>query len=113
MSDYEPLNEKKICCRLIDKAERIKHRPCRRWNAEFGKIASLGGVIIIPILLGIFSGGWLDENWPQRFSWRLSLLFLGFVWGMFNAYLWMKAEYDKIKKLDDAAVKNQGDGDER
>ena len=48
---HENPNEKKVCTRLINKAEQIKFRPYRCWNAELGMIATVGGVIIIPILL--------------------------------------------------------------
>ena len=109
MSDFETPHDKKIRDNLICKAEQIKRRPYRKWNTQFGMIASLGGVIIIPILLGIWSGGWLDEHLPQRFSWRLSLLFVGFVWGAFNAYWWLKIEEAKIKKLEDYDIKQQGE----
>ncbi|MBR1600645.1 MAG: AtpZ/AtpI family protein [Alphaproteobacteria bacterium] len=112
MPDFELPHEKKICDNLVYKAEQIKHRPYRRWNSEFGMIASLGGVIIIPILLGIWIGGYLDENLPQRFSWRLSLLFVGAVWGAFNAYWWLKIEEDKIRQLDKDCVKKQGEENE-
>lgn len=113
MSDFENPNDKKVCNRLVNKAEQIKHRPYRCWNAEFGMIATLGGVIIIPIVLGIWCGGWLDVYLPQRFSWRLSLLFLGFVWGLFNAYWWLKIEESKIKKLENDVMQKQGDKNER
>lgn len=113
MSDFEIPNEKKLSNHLIQKAEKIKHRPYRRWSSQFGMIASLGGVIIVPILLGIWSGGWLDDNLPQRFSWRLSLLFVGFVWGIFNAYWWLKIEEEKIKKLENDGINKQGEKNER
>jgi predicted F0F1-ATPase subunit len=109
MSDIETPSGKKLSNHLIHKAEKIKRRPYRRWSSEFGMIASLGGVIIVPILLGIWCGGWLDEQLPQRFSWRLSLLFVGFVWGMFNAYWWLKIEEAKIKKLESDGTDKKGE----
>ena len=113
MSDFETPSGKKICDNLVCKAEQIKRRPYRRWSSEFGMIASLGGVIIIPILLGILGGGYLDEKLPQHFSWRLSLLFVGFAWGMFNAYCWLKIEDEKIKKLENDGMNKQGEKNER
>ena len=114
MSDFKKTPRgKKVCDNLVYKAEQIKHRPYRNWSSEFGMIASLGGVIIIPILLGIWCGGYLDEILPQRFSWRLSLLFVGAVWGAFNAYWWFRIEEDKIKQLEDDGIKKQGDENER
>lgn len=99
MVEYEKLSVDKTERELLHKAELLKERPYRRWSSNFGMIASLGGVIIVPILLGIWCGGILDMQYPQRFSWRLSLLFIGFAWGLFNAYMWIKIEDNKIEHL--------------
>ena len=99
MADLHTAHERQIKDELMRKAELLKRRSDRTWRANFGMIASLGGVIIVPILLGLFSGSYLDEVLPQRFSWQLSLLFVGFVWGFFNAYLWIKVENEKIEKI--------------
>lgn len=107
MSDNESSREKEICENLIYKAEQIKQRPYRRFNYHFGMVAALGGAIIIPILLGIWLGSYLDNTYPQKFSWRLSLLFIGFVWGGFNAYWWLKIENDKIAKLEKNNIKER------
>lgn len=84
---------------LLHKAELLKLRSERHWSSNFGMIASLGGVIITPLLLGILGGGWLDEHYPEHFSWRLSGLFLGFLWGGINAYFWITIENKKIERL--------------
>lgn len=83
MSDETQSYEQKMRDLLLHKAEQIKQRPYRRWHTNFGMIASLGGVIIVPIILGLFVGGYLDEVLPQKFSWRLSGLF----WGLFGVDL--------------------------
>ncbi len=103
MVEFEKTQNIKVRDDLIHKAELLKRRPYRHWSTHFGMIASLGGVIIVPILLGIWCGGYLDDVLPQRFSWRLSLLFIGFVWGAFNAYMWVKIEN---KKIDESEVKS-------
>ena len=84
-------------------AQQLKMRRRQRWSADFGMIASLGGVIIVPILLGVFGGGWLDEHFPLDFSWRLSLLFLGLLWGLVNGYYWLKFENAKIEHSEQRA----------
>ena len=61
MSDFEIPHDKKIRDNLICKAEQIKRRPYRKWNTQFGMIASLGGVIIIPMLLGFAL--MLSQSW--------------------------------------------------
>jgi predicted F0F1-ATPase subunit len=100
MTDYNETVEQKIKKKLARKTEEMKMRYQRRRTAGFGMIASLGGVIITPILLGIFGGGYLDEVYPQSFSWRLNLLFLGLVWGLVNAYFWLKIENEKMAEAD-------------
>ena len=99
MADLNTSHERQIKDELMRKAELLKKRSDRAWRANFGMIASLGGVIIVPILLGLFAGSYLDKVLPQRFSWQLSLLFIGFVWGFFNAYLWIKVENEKIERI--------------
>ena len=100
MVEFEKSQSKEVRDDLLHKAELLKRRPYRRWSTHFGMIASLGGVIIVPILLGIWCGGYLDTVLPQHFSWRLSLLFVGFAWGAFNAYMWVKIENKKIDELE-------------
>lgn len=99
MTEFEKLQNEKVRDELMHKAELLKLRPHRKWHTNFGMIAALGGVIIVPILIGILLGGYLDEVLPQRFSWRLSLLFVGFIWGVYNAYTWIKIENQKIEEL--------------
>ncbi len=100
MVEFEKPQSDKLRNELVYKAELLKRRGEQQWHSNFGMIASLGGVIIVPILLGIWLGGYLDEVAPQRFSWRLSLLFVGFVWGGFNAYMWLNLQNHKIAEID-------------
>ena len=96
MVDFDNLHNQETREKLLHKAELLKNRETRYISSNFGMIASLGGVIIVPILICLWLGGYLDEHLPQRFSWRLSLLFLGFFWGALNAYWWIKNEDRKI-----------------
>lgn len=98
MADYDEIAEAKIQKTLTRKAKLLALRKKQKWRANFGMVAALGGVIITPLLIGIWSGGVLEELYPVDFSWRLTMLFLGFVWGGVNAYFWIKIENDKIKK---------------
>ncbi len=109
--DFDDTAEKEIRNTLIKKAQQLKTRRQQRWNANFGMIASLGGVIIVPILLGVFCGGWLDKHFPVGFSWRLSLLFFGFVWGLANAYYWIKNEEAKIEKNEQKTAESLKQGE--
>lgn len=99
MVKYEPFEDKNIRDELVKKAKTLNRRPLGLLNVNFAMIAALGGVIIMPLILAIWLGTYLDETYPQRFSWIVSLLFVGFCWGGFNAYWWLKIENEKIERL--------------
>ena len=100
MAEFENNNADKITSDLARKAVVMKLKKEQQINISFGFIATLGGVIVIPILLGIWGGTFLDTHYPVSFSWKLSLIFCGFVWGIVNAYFWIKIENEKIALLD-------------
>jgi ATP synthase protein I len=53
-------------------------------------IAILGVVgwsVTVPTLLGVALGIWIDHRWPHGFSWTLTLLLAGLVFGCVNAWL--------------------------
>lgn len=55
-----------------------------------GLFGIVGWSIAIPTVLGIALGVFLDERFPQGFSWTLTLLFAGIILGSFNAWHWIK-----------------------
>jgi len=66
----------------------LRARQARKgnWNA----IAILGVVgwsVVLPTLAGVAIGVWLDQRWPRRFSWAITLLVTGLVVGCLNAWL--------------------------
>lgn len=54
-------------------------------------IGTLGLVMILPIIGGVYLGHWLDDK-IEGYSthWTLSLLFIGLVVGIFNVYFLLK-----------------------
>jgi ATP synthase protein I len=44
-------------------------------------IGVLGWLVVVPMLIGIFVGRWLDKIWGMGIFWTVSLLFLGVVAG--------------------------------
>ncbi|MDD2659534.1 MAG: AtpZ/AtpI family protein [Methylococcales bacterium] len=54
-------------------------------------IGTLGLVMVLPIIGGVYLGRWLDDM-VQGYStrWTLSLLFTGLVIGIFNVYFLIK-----------------------
>lgn len=100
MVRFDKTDDKKIERLLVRKAKLLANRSNRSLYVNVGIIGILGGIIIIPILIGIFIGAWIDNNYPMDpISWRLNLLFVGFALGLYYAYLWVKRE--GIEKADE------------
>lgn len=57
-----------------------------------GMFGIIGWSVALPTLLGIAIGVWMDSLWPGRFSWTLTLLFLGMIFGCLNAWYWVKRQ---------------------
>lgn len=49
----------------------------------------VGWSVVVPTLIGIAAGIWIDAKWPGRFSWTLMLLFGGLILGCMNAWYWV------------------------
>ncbi|MRR57564.1 MAG: ATPase F0F1 [Deltaproteobacteria bacterium] len=49
----------------------------------------VGWSVVIPTLIGVALGIWIDGRWPGRFSWTLMLLFGGLICGCLNAWYWV------------------------
>lgn len=60
-----------------------------------GILGIVGWSIVVPVLLGIASGIWLDKKYPQSFSWTISLLFIGLFIGCLIAWQWLDKENKK------------------
>ncbi|MBO5996989.1 MAG: AtpZ/AtpI family protein [Alphaproteobacteria bacterium] len=106
MTEFDKTDDKKVEKMLIRKAELMKNRPNRTFYADFGMVASLGGVMTLPIIIGILVGAWLDKNFAvAKFSWRLNLMIVGFFCGLYYAYRWVK--YQGVEKIDEAYRKER------
>lgn len=60
--------------------------------AGLGLFGMVGWSVMIPILLGISLGIWIDRRFPSPYSWTLMLLFVGVVLGCWNAWYWIQRE---------------------
>ncbi len=57
-----------------------------------GMFGLVGWSVAIPTLIGVALGLWIDSTWPSRYSWTLTLLFLGIIVGCLNAWYWVQRE---------------------
>lgn len=70
---------------------RARSEKKENWRA----IAILGVVgwsVVIPTLIGVALGAWIDHRWPSRFSWSVTLLLAGLIFGCANAWLRIKED---------------------
>ena len=71
----------------------------QRWLREgepsvahrLAQIGVLGWIIIVPMLIGLFAGNWLDRHFGTGLFWTAPLLLLGTVLGGWSAWKWMKS----------------------
>lgn len=66
--------------------------------AGLGMFGLIGWSIVVPTLAGAGLGIWLDQHYPQSFSWTLSLLLLGLFAGCLLAWQWVDKEHDEINQ---------------
>lgn len=68
-----------------------------RWRQEgepslgkyLAQVGVLGWIIVIPALLGLFLGRWLDHRLGTGIFWSAPLLMLGAALGFWSAWRWM------------------------
>ncbi|MHB1669747.1 MAG: AtpZ/AtpI family protein [Thiomonas sp.] len=71
----------------------------RRWLREgepsvarrLAQIGVLGWIIVLPMLLGLFAGRWLDRALGTGLMFTGALLILGLALGSWSAWKWMKS----------------------
>ena len=61
-----------------------------------GMMGVIGWSIVIPTLLCIALGIWIDHHHPGNHSWTLTLMSIGLTIGCYTAWHWMPKEYKEI-----------------
>ena len=56
---------------------------------RLGQIGVLGWIIVMPMLIGVFAGRWLDGRFHSGLFWTAPLLMLGTALGCWSAWEWM------------------------
>ena len=77
---------------------RAKGRRESHKNVWFGRgmIVMIVWAVVVPTLILVALGVWLDRIWPGPPSWTLMLLFLGVAMGCANAWFWVVREREKL-----------------
>jgi len=67
------------------------------WSG-LGMFGMVGWSVAVPTLSGAALGIWLDKNYPQSFSWTLSLLISGLLLGCAIAGHWIVKEHNEMNQ---------------
>ncbi|MBS0249949.1 MAG: AtpZ/AtpI family protein [Proteobacteria bacterium] len=92
MSDERKKNEDPLA-----ESAQLRSERHRRWIREgeptvakrLAQIGVLGWIVVTPMLLGMFTGRWLDRAFSSGLFWTAPLLFLGLALGCWSAWRWM------------------------
>lgn len=74
-----------------------RHRDRSTWFG-LGMYGLVGWSVVMPTLLGVAAGIWIDGRWPGRFSWTLMLMLGGLLLGCWNAWYWVSLEQRAIRR---------------
>jgi ATP synthase protein I len=58
---------------------------------RLAQIGVLGWIIVVPLLIGVFAGRWLDQEFNSGLFWTGPLLMLGLGIGCWSAWKWMQS----------------------
>ncbi|HUW79629.1 MAG TPA: AtpZ/AtpI family protein [Acidocella sp.] len=80
------------------KGVRLREERHKRWLREgdasaaqrLAQIGVLGWIIVVPMLIGIFVGRWLDHVFNTGIFWTAPFLLLGLGLGCWSAWKWMQ-----------------------
>jgi ATP synthase protein I len=62
--------------------------PERSLGENLSLMGALGGLVVVPTLIGLFVGRWIDRRYGTGVFWTASLLFVGVVLG--SALAWRR-----------------------
>jgi len=90
--DQEPKDRLAEAARLAaGRAKEIHDDPEPSLGTRLGQIGILGWTIVVPTLLGLFIGRWLDQTFATGVFFSAPLLMIGAALGFWSAWKWMHA----------------------
>jgi len=83
--------EQQVMAKARRKAQARREGDGSMWSG-LGVFGLVGWSVILPTLVGIALGRWIDHRRPSPYSWTLMLLFVGLVLGCWSAWHWIQQE---------------------
>lgn len=94
MSDPAPKGERRdllAAVRLRRERRRKRLREGEGSVASYlGQVGVLGWTIVLPALVGLFVGRWLDRRFTSGIFWTAPLMLLGLGLGCWSAWKWLR-----------------------
>jgi len=78
--------------RAAETAKEGAENPEPSLGSRLGQIGILGWTIIVPTLIGVFVGRWLDRTFDGGIFFTAPLIMIGAAFGMWSAWKWMNRE---------------------
>ncbi|MGE4304950.1 MAG: AtpZ/AtpI family protein [Novosphingobium sp.] len=88
MTDHEDQTEK--AARIAaERAKQGAENPEPSLGVRLGQIGVLGWMTVMPMLIGLFVGRWLDQTFTSGIFFSAPLLMIGSALGAWSAWKWM------------------------
>jgi len=81
--------------RAVDRDAKGRADPELSLGARLGQVGVLGWYIIVPTLLGLFLGRWIDRHFGTGIFFSAPLLMMGAAIGFWSAWRWMHRQGTK------------------
>jgi ATP synthase protein I len=73
---------------------RARREPDRTLFHALASSGMVGWSVVVPTLLGLAAGRWLDRRFAAPWSWTLTLMLSGLALGCWNAWQWIVSRED-------------------
>ncbi len=94
MTDLQSEFSRKVAEKEKRKLDALKNKKRNVWYG-FSMFGLVGWSVMVPTVLGVLLGLWLDKHYPSNHSWTLTFLIIGVIAGSLNAWYWVKKESGK------------------
>ena len=75
--------------RTAERTRQGRENPEPSLGARLGQIGVLGWTIVVPILVALFAGRWLDRTFSTGVLFSAPLIMIGAAFGFWSAWKWM------------------------